>query len=298
MKKTLSKITTIALAAATIFAAAVFTACSNSSGGVPYVPTSGGSQSGTGSGTGTQTGGENGQGENNGGNSGGQQNFTLEPYYYYEMTVYDTAQIEDIIGLPINYLSVEQKPHEVESGEGVVYASGSNITGEAAGTAIIKVVINKDSSFNPQTYKYDTTYETRLVVTVTESSQGGGSGSQGGSQDTATSEGLKSFLTGDWTCSGTCNGTRYSGTLSLNANGSGHIKITLGSSTAHDTDFSWTASASASSGKTWKTLVISGAGSSQGAIDGNHSLTTSASGFVMSGNFGFGMPSQTSWTRQ
>lgn len=293
MKKTI--LTFAAFAAISVVAAIALASCSNSSSGVPFIPSSGGGSPSDSSAGGTNTDTNNG-GQQSGGNSGGQENFTLEQYYYCTMNVYDVVQVENIIGLP-NYLSVNQKPHEVESGENVVYANGSNITGEAAGTAIIKVIINKESSFNPQTYKYGVTYETRLVVTVVENAQSGGQTS-GGSQNTATSEGLKAFLAGGWVCSGSCNGTRYSGALTLNANGSGHIKITLGSSTAHDTDFSWTASASASGGKTWKTLVISGAGSSQGAIDGNHSLTTSASGFVMSGNFGFGMPSQTSWTRQ
>lgn len=299
MKKTLSKITTIALAAATIFAAIAFIACSNSSGGVPYIPTNIGSNSGTGTtqgGSDGNTGGQQNGGQQTGGNSSGQENFTLEPYYYYTMNINDMAYVEDIIGLPVSYLSVEQKPHEIESGEGVVWTDGSNIRGEAAGTAVIKVVINKDSSYDIKTNKYGVTYETRLVITVVESAQGGGS--QSGSQDTTTSEGLRNYLAGTWTCFD--NG--FSGTITLNSDGSGHIDVTRSNGDIiHNKDFTWTAYASkytSSSAGLTTSRILEISGTNEGALDGEHSITTAAKSFTLKGWLAFGMPSQTTWTRQ
>lgn len=158
-----------------------------------------------------------------------------------------------------------------------------------AGTAVVKFEFAKETEYSKK-------YETTITFTISNGSSGGGS--QGGSQDTTTSEGLRNYLAGTWTCSD--NG--FSGTITLNSDGSGHIDVTRSNGDViHNKDFTWTAYASkytsSSMGLTIsKILEISG--TNEGALDGEHSLTTAANSFTMSGYLAFGMSSKTTWTKQ
>ena len=293
MKKALSKITIATTVAAILFAAFTIPACSNSSGGVPYVPT----YAGTGAGTGTAQGGSNG-GNTGGGQQNGGQTISLEANYSSSTAVGQKVYLQEITGQSLLML----KTYEIVSGDDLVdicYRGWrSDDTGKdfvialKAGTAVVKFTLAKETEWSKK-------YETTITFNITDGS--GGGGSQGGSQDTSTSDGLKNYLVGTWTCSGTSFGRNYYGTLELNSNMKGHIKVTLGSDTIHDKDFTWTAYTSQYTDPslgwtTAKTLDISG--TNEGALDGGHSVKTAANSFTMSGNFAFGMPSQTTWTRQ
>lgn len=296
MKKTLSKITTIALAAATIFAALSFTACSNSSGGVPYIPTNQRTNPGTGTTQdGTQTGGSNTGGQQNGGQQTGGQTISLEESYNSSMTVGEKVYLQEII----NQSQLVMSNYEVVSGNDLVDVcfSGyrSDDTGKdfvialQAGTAVVKFKFAKETEYSK---KYETT------VTFTISSGNSGGGSQGGSQDTTTSEGLRKFLVGTWKCAE--NG--FSGTIALKSDGSGHIDVTRSNGDIiHNKDFTWTAYASkytSSSAGLTISRILEISGTNEGALDGEHSLTTAAKSFTLKGWLAFGMPSETTWTKQ
>ncbi|MCR5046807.1 MAG: hypothetical protein K6A42_09535 [Treponema sp.] len=289
MKKILSKITIFVTVAAIFFAALTIAACSNSSGGVPYVPTY------AGTGTGTTQGGSNTGGGNNGGQQNSGETISLEASYNSSMAVGEKVYLQEVI----NQSQLIMSSYEVVSGNDLIDVCfrgyRSDDTGKdfvialQAGTAVVKFKFAKETEYSK---KYETT------VTFTISSGNSGGGSQSGSQDTTTSEGLRNYLAGTWTCSD--NG--FSGAITLNSDGSGHIDVTRSNGDIiHNKDFTWTAYASkytsSSMGLTIsKILEISG--TNEGALDGEHSLTTAANSFTMNGYLAFGMPSQTTWTRQ
>ena len=289
MKKILSKITICVSVAAIFFAAFTIAACSNSSGGVPYVPTY------AGTGTGTAQGGSSGGGNTGGGQQNGGQTISLATSYSSSMAVGQKVYLQEITGQSLLML----KTYEIVSGDDLVdicYRGWrSDDTGKdfvlalKAGTAVVKFTLAKETEWSKK-------YETTITFNITDGS--GGGGSQGGSQDTSTSDGLKNYLVGTWTCSD--NG--FSGIITLNSDGSGHIDVTRSNGDViHNKDFTWTAYASkytsSSMGLTIsKILEISG--TNEGALDGEHSLTTAANSFTMSGYLAFGMSSKTTWTKQ
>ncbi|MCR4925896.1 MAG: hypothetical protein K5917_06380 [Clostridiales bacterium] len=100
---------------------------------------------------------------------------------------------------------------------------------------------------------------------------GQGGGSQAGLQDTATNEGLRNYLVGTWTCSD--NG--FSGVITLNSDGSGHIDVKRSNGDiVHNRDFTWTACVGMMASK-----ILEISGTNEGALDGEHSITTSADSF-------------------
>lgn len=289
MKKILSKITIFVTVAAILFAAFTIAACSNSSGGVPYVPTY------AGTGTGTAQGGSSGGGNTGGGQQNGGQTISLAASYSSSAAVGQKVYLQEITGQSLLML----KTYEIVSGDDLVdicYRGWrSDDTGKdfvialKAGTAVVKFTLAKETEWSKK-------YETTITFNITDGS--GGGGNQGGSQDTSTSDGFKNYLVGTWTCSD--NG--FSGTITLNSDGSGHIDVTRSNGDViHNKDFTWTAYASkytsSSMGLTIsKILEISG--TNEGALDGEHSLTTAANSFTMSGYLAFGMSSKTTWTKQ
>ena len=111
MRKALSKITIFVTVAAILFAAFTISACSNSSGGVPYVPT----YAGTGAGTGTAQGGSNG-GNTGGGQQNGGQTISLEANYSSSTAVGQKVYLQEITGQSLLML----KTYEIVSGDDLV----------------------------------------------------------------------------------------------------------------------------------------------------------------------------------
>ena len=109
MKKALSKITIFVTVAAIFFAAFIIAACSNSSGGVPYVPTY------AGTGTGTAQGGSNG-GNTGGGQQNGGQTISLEANYSNSTAVGQKVYLQEITGQSLLML----KTYEIVSGDDLV----------------------------------------------------------------------------------------------------------------------------------------------------------------------------------
>ena len=233
-------------------AAFFFAACSNSAGGSTPYVPT------IGNGT-TQTGGENG-----GGNSGGQQTTQTPPS---GATFYHTDSKGTIIEAGIITGEIIYSL-EILEGSGVVEIYDEiNIEAKSAGVARVKAVSADGVAYN-------------IVFTVTESQNSGGS--QSGSED------LASFLVGTWKC----QGSNYSGTLTLNSDKTGHLYFRLPTGTPHDTSCSW--NSYSYNGK--KYLVISGTGSTP--PNGNHEISTGASSFTFHDYFAFGAPSTSTWTRQ
>ncbi|MCR5046812.1 MAG: hypothetical protein K6A42_09560 [Treponema sp.] len=81
----------------------------------------------------------------------------------------------------------------------------------------------------------------------------------------------------------------------------GNSNMTLDGDTIHNKDFTWTAyttkyTNSQTGYTTAKTLSISGA--NEGAIDGDHTITTGTNRFTLKDYLAFGMPQTTEWTKQ
>ena len=264
------------LIAAALFAALCFASCSNSAGGSGD---SGGQVSG-----GT-TGGQQG-GENTGGQQGGQSqtvqglDFTKIDYKY-NLNAGETIQIAGVMSDTYTIIRVESLNESVAkafSQDGKFY-----MTGVSAGTAVVKACFKFNGLEDDSRYFY------RCDVTVTGSSSGGGS-----AQNT-----LTDFLAGAWTHYNPGAYGTSSGTLTLNSNKTGHITAYLKGSVVHNKDFTWTAYETRDAhNKPIKILSISGTGSSSGAIDGDHTITTGTNSFTMHCNFGFGMPDPSEWTKQ
>jgi hypothetical protein len=286
------------LIAAALFAAICFASCSNPAGGSGDSggQVSGGTTGGqTNGGESPNNGGQQG-GENTGGQQGGQSqtvqglDFTKIDYKY-NLNAGDTVQIAGVMSDTYTIIRVESLNESVAkafSQDGKFY-----MTGVSAGTAFVKACFKFNGLEDDSRYFY------RCDVTVTGSSSGGGNTNI--SQDTTTSEGLKNFLIGTWTCSGTSVGRNYLGTIELKANMTGHINMTLGGDTIHNKDFTWTAyttkyTNSQTGYTTAKTLSISGA--NEGAIDGDHTITTGTNRFTLKDYLAFGMPQTTEWTKQ
>ena len=99
-------------------------------------------------------------------------------------------------------------------------------------------------------------------------------------------------MVGTWKC----NGSSYTGTLTLYSNGTGNVNIILAGRTAHDSTLSWTVYNQTYNSKNY--LKISGVNDG-GQIDGSHELkSVTASSFTIDGKFGFGMPDITVWYKQ
>ena len=87
------------------------------------------------------------------------------------------------------------------------------------------------------------------------------------------------------------------GTITLNADKTGHIKVTLQGSTVHDNSFTWSAYESKSGSTTYQYLSISGTGIS--SLDGSHRITNIRTNrFTLNDYLAFGMPQQTTWNKQ
>ncbi|MBP5447438.1 MAG: hypothetical protein J6X95_04980, partial [Treponema sp.] len=116
-----------------------------------------------------------------------------------------------------------------------------------------------------------------------------------GSSSGQSQSSLESFLTGSWTHSD--SNYQSSGTLTLNANKTGHITTYLRGGLLHNKDLTWRAyEARDAHNQPVKVLEISGTG--EGALDNAHTITTAANSFTLKGNFAFGMSNQTVWTKQ
>ena len=269
------------LIAAALFAAFCFASCSNPAGGSGD---SGGQVSG--GTTGGQTNG--GEPTNNGGQQGGESqnettvtgvDFFLENYKYslnVGQTVRIASQMQSYT-TPRAVIKVETADSSIVSISGN-QSQGFFMTGVSSGKTYVKAF----ESENEHDYLI-------CDVTVTGSSSGGGS-----AQNT-----LTDFLIGAWTHYNPGTFGTSSGTMTLNANKTGHITAYLKGSVVHDNDFTWTAYETRDAhNKLIKILSISGTGSSSGAIDGDHTITTGTSSFTMNCNFGFGMPNPSEWTKQ
>lgn len=276
------------LIAAALFAALCFASCSNSaggsgdSGGQVYGGTTGGQTNG---GEPANNGGQQG-GENTGGQQG-EQSQTVQGLdftkidYKYNLNAGETVQIAGVMSDTYTIIRVESLNESVAkafSKDGKFF-----MTGVSAGTAVVKACFKFNGLEDDSRYFY------RCDVTVTGSSSGGGS-----AQNT-----LTDFLIGAWTHYNPGAYGTSSGTLTLNANKTGHITAYLKGSVVHNKDFTWTAYETRDAhNKPIKILSISGTGSSSGAIDGDHTITTGTNSFTMHCNFGFGMPDPSEWTKQ
>lgn len=179
---------------------------------------------------------------------------------FYSMKVGETVKIA-------NYFDYTNEVYVDTNNQDIIEAQSQGMyLAKKAGTTTLKAKIFGSENSSP-------TWQCTFYVTSDEGS--------GGSS-------LSTSLVGTWKC----NGSNYQGTITLYANGSGHIMTTLQGRTAHDTDFSWTVNEST------KSLTISGA-SGGGKVNGSHGLEdVRSTRFTLTGYLAFGMPSRTTWTKQ
>ena len=183
------------------------------------------------------------------------------------LDIYKTSEFSMKVGESVTLKaswSVECYYTIMSNDNNAISISGTTLTANAIGTAIVKMTSTTSSSSAGY-----------CTITVTED---GFEGSV-----------IENMLLGTWKCSG----SSYSATLVFNSDMTGHIKATLSSSTVHDNDFTW----SAFEGKSSKYFTLSGTGIS--GIDCQHILTNiTSTKFVMSGTLAFGFPSTTTWYKQ
>lgn len=145
-----------------------------------------------------------------------------------------------------------------------------------------KITLTKDTILYCQ-YSLTNDYEAEKNA----GEEAGNTGTESGSTKT-----LSEKLVGTWKC----NGSSYTGTLTLYSNGTGNVNIILAGKTAHDSTLSWTIYSQTYNSKNY--LKISGVNDG-GKIDGSHEIkSVTASSFTIDGKFGFGMPDITVWYKQ
>lgn len=247
----------------------IFASCSNSAGSGSdsnnYV------SNGTGGGN---SGGE--EQQQGGGNGGGSQSEpTVTGVDFTAVNNAMTINVGDVVKIADSMSSrtiirVESKDSSIASVSGS-QSGGFFITGVSGGQTNVNAYFDQTNHF----FTCD--------VTVLGSSSGQSQSS------------LESFLTGSWTHSD--SSYQSSGTLTLNANKTGHITTYLRGGLLHNKDLTWRAyEARDARNQPVKVLEISGTG--EGALDNAHTITTAANSFTLKGNFAFGMSNQTVWTKQ